>query len=80
MLFQCNQMFFQEICASYENLSVIIEKGLDHFLTAHKAFKTQKELHHCLRLLEFLILKKNTIAVLTFLIPKNDSITFLGCW
>ena len=48
MLFQCNQMFFQEICASYENLSVIIEKGLDHFLTAHKAFKTQKELHHCL--------------------------------
>ena len=51
MLFQCNQMLFQEICASYENLSVITEKGLDHFLTAHKAFKTQKELHHFLRTL-----------------------------
>ena len=44
-------MLFQEICASYENLSVITEKGLDHFLTAHKAFKTQKELHHFLRTL-----------------------------
>ena len=67
-----------------------------------KAFKTQKELHHCittlkvlntkkrtlllmlkknpitfLRLIKFLILKKDTINVLKFLIPKQDSVTFL---
>ena len=23
------------------------EKGLGHFFTAYKTFKTQKELHHC---------------------------------
>ena len=28
--------------------SVIAEKGLGHFLTALKASKAQKELHHCL--------------------------------
>ena len=63
--------------------------GLGHILTALKAFKTQNELHHCLtthwkknsitflRLVKFLILKKDTITVLAFLIPKKVSITFL---
>ena len=59
-----------------------------HFLTALKVFKNQRELHHCLTALNafntkigtplLLILKKDTITVLTFLIPKKDSITFLG--
>ena len=63
--------------------------GLGHFLAALKAFKTQNELHHCLathwkkdsvtflRLVKYLMLKKDTIIVLAFLIPKKVSITFL---
>ena len=63
--------------------------GPGHFLTALKAFKTQNELHHCLathwkkdsvtflRLVKYLMLKKDTIIVLAFLIPKKVSITFL---
>ena len=50
MLFQCNQMLFQEICTSYKNLM-----RRDHWKSprslsyeALKAFKTQKELYHCL--------------------------------
>ena len=58
-----------------------------HFLTALKAFKTQRELHHCLTALKVFDTgkrtpllsydsheKKDTIIVLKFL----NSITFLG--
>ena len=55
------------------------KKGLGHFLTALKVSKTQKETHHCITTLEVTnrILKKDTITVLKFPIPKNDFITFL---
>ena len=47
------KILFQEICASYESLMKRdTEKGLSHFLTALKASKTQKELHHCLSTLK----------------------------
>ena len=52
------------------------EKGLRHFLTAFKVINVERRLHH-LRLLKLLILKKNTITALKFLIPKKDSIAFL---
>ena len=43
------KILFQEICVSYESfMKRDTEKGLGHFLTAPRASKTQKELHHCL--------------------------------
>ena len=56
MLFQCNQMLFQEFYASYKNLMkrdreefLILKKGLHHFLTTLKHFNTEKGYHRCLK-------------------------------
>ena len=49
-----------------------------HFLTALKAFKTERELHHCLTTLKVFNSEKDAITVLKFLIPKKDFITCLG--
>ena len=50
----------------------------DHFLAALKAFKTKRELHHCLTTLKVFNSEKDAITVLKFLIPKKDFITCLG--
>ena len=49
-----------------------------HFLTALKAFKTERELHHCLANLKVFNSEKDAITVLKFLMPKKDFITCLG--
>ena len=48
------------------------------FLTALKAFKTKRELHHCLTTHKVFNSEKGVITVLKFLIPKKDFITCLG--
>ena len=55
------------------------KKVITVFLTALKAFKTERELHHSLTTLNvFNSEKKDAIIVLKFLIPKKDFITCLG--
>ena len=49
-----------------------------HFLTALKGFKTERELHHCHTPLKVFNSEKESMAVLKFLIPKKDFITYLG--
>ena len=56
-------------------------KGVDHCLTTHKGFNTEKKTPSLLRLLKFLIPKKDSITflqLLKFLILEKDSITYLG--
>ena len=67
-----------------QNLCIILKlneawplKGLNHCLTTLRVFNNEKGPHYFLRLLKFLILKKDIITVLKFLILKKDSITFL---
>ena len=49
-----------------------------HFLTALKAFKTERELHHCLTTLKVFNSEKDAITVLKFLIPTKDFVICLG--
>ena len=76
------KMLFQENWSCYERL---MKPGhwkknyCGHILTALKAFKTERELHHSLTTLNvFNSEKKDAIIVLKFLIPKKDFITCLG--
>ena len=57
------KMLFQEIWSSYESLMKRDhwkKNSYGHFLTALKAFKTQRELHHCLRALKAFNTEKKT--------------------
>ena len=49
-----------------------------HILTALKAFKTERELHHCLTTPKVFNSEKGAITVLKYLIPKKDFIICLG--
>ena len=66
-----------QVCISVPLMKPLKKNSHGHFLTAVKAFKTQRELHHCLAALKVFNPEKDTITVLKFLIPKKDSITFL---
>ena len=49
-----------------------------NFLKALKAFKTERELHHCFTTLKVFNSQKDAITILKFWIPKKDFITCLG--
>ena len=51
------------------------KKVITVFLTALKAFKTERELHHSLTTLKVFNSEKDAITVLKFLKPKKDIIT-----
>ena len=51
--------------------SLILKKGLHHFLTTFKLINAEKDSVTFLRLVKFLILKKDTITVLKLLFRKR---------
>ena len=74
-------MLFQDIWSSYESLMKRDhwkKNDYGHFLTALKAFETERELHHCFVTPKVFNPEKRHIIVSKFLIPEKDSMTCLG--
>ena len=73
-------MLFQNVWSWYESLMKHDhwkKNYYGHFLTALKAFKTERELHHGLKIPKDFNSEKDAITVLKFLIWKKDFIAWL---